>query len=89
VLNGEEDSLFAAPHHGESFFADLNTRVQALAGSRVPKIEYRFYAGVGHRPSSVNLGAANWLNALRTEVPRTSVGGCILGVHDSNVQAIE
>ena len=69
VLNGEEDSLVAAPHHGESFFADLNTRVQALAGSRVPKIEYRFYPGVGHRPSWVNRDAATWLNA-RLHFPR-------------------
>lgn len=69
VLNGEEDSLVAAPHHGESFFADLNTRVQAFAGSRVPKIEYRFYPGVGHRPSWVNRDAATWLNA-RLHFPR-------------------
>jgi hypothetical protein len=69
VLNGAEDNLVAAPHHGESFFADLNTRVQALAGTRVPKIEYRFYPGVGHRPSWVNLDAATWLNA-RLHFPR-------------------
>jgi dienelactone hydrolase len=69
VLNGVEDNLVAAPHHGESFFADLNTRVQALAGPRVPKIEYRFYPGVGHRPSWVNLDAATWLNA-RLHFPR-------------------
>src|ERR1700730_3802327 len=69
VLNGEEESLVAAPHHGESFFADLNPRVQALAGRRVPKIEYRFYPGVGHRPSWVNLDAATWLNA-RLHFPR-------------------
>jgi dienelactone hydrolase len=69
VLNGAEDSLVAAPHHGESFFADLNTRVEALAGPQVPKIEYRFYAGVGHRPSWVNRDAASWLNA-RLHFPR-------------------
>jgi dienelactone hydrolase len=69
VLNGAEDNLVAAPHHGESFFADLNTRVQALAGSRVPKVEYRFYPGVGHRPSWVNRDAAAWLNA-RLHFPR-------------------
>jgi dienelactone hydrolase len=63
VLNGAEDNLVAAPHHGESFFADLNTRVAALAGPGVPKIEYRFYHGVGHRPSWVNRDAATWLNA--------------------------
>ena len=69
VLNGTEDNLVVAPHHGESFFADLNTRVQALAGPRVPKIEYRFYPGVGHRPSWVNLDTATWLNA-RLHFPR-------------------
>jgi dienelactone hydrolase len=69
VLNGAEDNLVAAPHHGESFFADLNTRVQALAGARVPRIEYRFYPDVGHRPSWVNLDAATWLNA-RLHFPR-------------------
>jgi dienelactone hydrolase len=69
ILNGAEDSLVATPHHGESFFADLNTRVQALAGTKVPKIEYRFYPGVGHRPSWVNLDAATWLNA-RLHFPR-------------------
>jgi dienelactone hydrolase len=69
VLNGAEDNLVAVPHHGESFFADLNTRVQALAGPHVPKIEYRFYPGVGHRPSWVNRDAAMWLNA-RLHFPR-------------------
>ena len=69
VLNGAEDSLVTAPHHGASFFADLNTRVQALAGAQVPKIEYRFYTGVGHRPSWVNVDAATWLNA-RLHFPR-------------------
>jgi pimeloyl-ACP methyl ester carboxylesterase len=69
VLNGAEDNLVAVPHHGESFFADLNTRVLALAGPHVPKIEYRFYAGIGHRPSWVNRDAATWLNA-RLHFPR-------------------
>jgi dienelactone hydrolase len=69
VLNGAEDNLVAAPHHGESFFADLNTRVEALAGANVPKIEYHFYPGVGHRPSWVNRDAAAWLNA-RLHFPR-------------------
>jgi dienelactone hydrolase len=69
VLNGAEDNLVAIPHHGESFFADLNVRIQALAGSRAPKIEFRFYPGVGHRPSWVNRDAAIWLNA-RLHFPR-------------------
>jgi dienelactone hydrolase len=69
VLNGAEDSLVAAPYHGENFFADLNTRVEALAGPNVPKIEYHFYPGVGHRPSWVNRDAAAWLNA-RLHFPR-------------------
>jgi dienelactone hydrolase len=69
VLNGAEDNLVAVPHHGESFFADLNIRVQALAGPHVPKIEYRFYPGIGHRPSWVNRDAAMWLNA-RLHFPR-------------------
>ncbi len=69
VLNGAEDNLVAAPHHGESFFADLNTRVAALAAPNVPRIEYRFYPGVGHRPSWVNRDAAAWLNA-RLHFPR-------------------
>jgi dienelactone hydrolase len=69
VLNGAEDNLVAVPHHGESFFADLNTRVQALAGPHVPKIDFRFYPGVGHRPSWVNRDAAEWLNA-RLHFPR-------------------
>jgi pimeloyl-ACP methyl ester carboxylesterase len=63
VLNGVEDNLVAAPHHGPSFFADLNARVAALTGGAQPAIETRFYAGVGHRPSWVNRDAAEWLNA--------------------------
>jgi dienelactone hydrolase len=63
VLNGSEDNLLAGPHHGESFFADQNARVLALTGGKTPAIEYRFYAGVGHRPSWVNSGAAEWLNS--------------------------
>jgi dienelactone hydrolase len=62
ILNGEEDNLVAVPHHFASFFDDLNLRVAALA-PRTPKIEYRFYLNVGHRPSWVNLDAASWLNA--------------------------
>jgi len=61
ILNGAEDNLVARPHHGPSFFDDLNARVAALSPG-VPKIEYHFYAGVGHRPSWVNRDAANWLN---------------------------
>jgi dienelactone hydrolase len=63
VLNGVEDNLVAAPHHGPSFFADLNARVAALTGGARPPIETRFYPGVGHRPSWVNRDAAAWLNA--------------------------
>ncbi len=63
VLNGVEDNLVATPHHGPSFFADLNARVAALTGGARPAIETRFYAGVGHRPSWVNRDAAEWLNA--------------------------
>jgi dienelactone hydrolase len=62
ILNGMEDNLVAVPHHGASFFDDLNSRVAALSPG-VPKIEYRFYSGVGHRPSWVNLDAATWLNS--------------------------
>ena len=62
VLNGMEDNLVAAPHHGASFFADLNARVAALTGPGTRPIEYRFYPGVGHRPSWVNRDAAAWLN---------------------------
>lgn len=79
VLNGTEDALVAAPHHGDSFFADLNTRVGALAGPAAPRIEYRFYPGVGHRPSWVNRDAAAWLNArlhfpLWRNLPLDSLG---------------
>jgi len=63
LLNGTEDNLLAAPHHGPSFFADLNRRVHALGGPDLPSIETRFYPGVGHRPSWVNRDAAEWLNA--------------------------
>jgi dienelactone hydrolase len=79
VLNGTEDALVAAPHHGDSFFADLNARVGALAGPAAPRIEYRFYPGVGHRPSWVNRDAAAWLNTrlhfpLWRNVPLNSLG---------------
>lgn len=63
LLNGEEDNLLAAPHHGPSFFADLNNRIHALGGRDLPGIDARFYPGVGHRPSWVNRDAAKWLNA--------------------------
>jgi dienelactone hydrolase len=69
VLNGTEDNLVALPGHLQSFFADLNTRVVALGGSGIPPIDYRFYPGVGHRPSWVNRDAAEWLNA-RLQLPR-------------------
>jgi dienelactone hydrolase len=62
VLNGAEDNLVAGPHHMESFFADLNTRVVALAGPSASPIEFIFYPNVGHRPSWVNRDAASWLN---------------------------
>jgi hypothetical protein len=52
--------LFPMP--SGSFFADLNTRVQTLAGPNVSKIKYHFYPGVGHRPSWVNRDAATWLH---------------------------
>jgi dienelactone hydrolase len=79
VLNGTDDTLVAGPHHGDSFFADLNTRVGALAGPTAPRIEYRFYPGVGHRPSWVNRDAAAWLNTrlhfpLWRTVPLDSLG---------------
>jgi len=62
VLNGADDKLVASPHHLESFFADLVARVAALAGPTAPLMEYRFYPGVGHRPSWVNRDGAAWLN---------------------------
>jgi dienelactone hydrolase len=62
VLNGSEDHLVVGPHHMESFFADLNARVAALAGPRASPIEYLFYPNTGHRPSWVNRDAAAWLN---------------------------
>jgi len=68
ILNGLEDNLVAGPHHGASFFDDLNARVLALSPG-VPRIEYRFYRGVGHRPSWVNLDTATWLNQ-RLRFPR-------------------
>lgn len=63
LLNGAEDNLLAAPHHGPSFFADLNARVRAVGGQGLPAIDARFYPGVGHRPSWVDRDAAEWLNA--------------------------
>jgi dienelactone hydrolase len=63
ALNGGDDRLVAASHHGPSFFADLNARVAALTGATQPAIDSRFYAGVGHRPSWVNRDAAGWLDA--------------------------
>lgn len=62
LLNGAEDDLLAKPHHGPSFFADLNVRVRALGGENLPPIDARFYPGVGHRPSWVDRDAAEWLN---------------------------
>lgn len=69
LLNGAEDNLLAAPHHGPSFFVDLNNRVHALEGADLPGIDARFYPGVGHRPSWVNRDAAEWLN-MRLHFPR-------------------
>lgn len=69
VMNGMEDSLVAGPHHFESFFDDLNVRVQALAGPGVTPIDTIFYPSVGHRPSWVDRDAAVWLNA-RLHFPR-------------------
>lgn len=69
VMNGLVDSLVATPHHFQSFFADLNRRVQALAGPSVSTIDTVFYPGVGHRPSWVNRDAAEWLNT-RLHFPR-------------------
>jgi len=69
LLNGADDNLLAGPHHGPSFFADLNQRVHAIGGAELPAIDARFYPGVGHRPSWVNRDAAEWLNA-RLQFPR-------------------
>jgi len=69
ALNGMIDSLVERPHHFQSFFADLNTRVAALAGPGIPPIDTIFYPGVGHRPSWVDRDAAAWLNA-RLHFPR-------------------
>jgi dienelactone hydrolase len=68
ILNGMEDNVVVASHHGSSFFDDLNARVAALVPAAA-KIEYRFYPGVGHRPSWLNLDSATWLNA-RLHFPR-------------------
>jgi dienelactone hydrolase len=62
ALNGVEDKLLGTPHHDAAFFDDLNTRIRALGGPTASKIEYKFYPGVGHRPSWVNRDAAEWLN---------------------------
>ncbi len=69
VMNGMADNLVAVPHHFQSFFADLNARVEALAGPSISPIDMVFYPGVGHRPSWVNRDAAEWLNA-RLHFPR-------------------
>jgi len=69
VLNGMADNLVAVPHHFQSFFADLNTRVAALSGPGISPIDTIFYPGVGHRPSWVDRDAAEWLNA-RLHFPR-------------------
>lgn len=62
ILNGREDGLVAGPHHLDDFFAALRNRVAALAGPQAPVLEYRFYAGVAHRPSWINADAFTWLN---------------------------
>jgi len=69
LLNGQDDNLLAAPHHGPSFFVDLNNRIHALGGKDLPGIDARFYPSVGHRPSWVNRDAAEWLN-VRLHFPR-------------------
>lgn len=63
VLNGRSDGTVSKPHTMESFFDDLNARVQALGGKGTARIDYKFYDGVGHRPSWINRDAAEWLNA--------------------------
>jgi len=62
ILNGLEDGLVTKPNHLDIFFNDLTTRVAAIAGAGAPRLEYRFYPGVAHRPSWVNADAAIWLN---------------------------
>lgn len=63
ILNGLEDGLVTKPNHLDAFFTNLRARVAALAGPTAPLIEYKFYAGVAHRPSWVNTDAFTWLNA--------------------------
>ena len=61
LLNGAEDKMLATPGHGAAFFEDLNARVARLGARRA--MEYKFYPGVGHRPSWVNRDAVVWLHA--------------------------
>jgi dienelactone hydrolase len=61
ILNGTVDPLVARPHHFKPFFADLNTRIAALTGTRANLPQSRFFTGVGHRPSWVTRPAALWL----------------------------
>jgi len=63
ILNGLEDGLITKPHHLDTFFTDLRTRVSTLAGLKAPLLDYRFYPGVAHRPSWLNTDAFTWLHA--------------------------
>lgn len=74
VMNGSEDKMLATPGHGAGFFDELNTRVEGLGGRR--PIEFKFYPGVGHRPSWVNRDAVVWLHRrLRFPLwPREGIG---------------
>jgi dienelactone hydrolase len=61
IMNGTADTVVDIPHHSESFFRDLQSRVEALNGISRNIFVTQFQPDVSHRPSWVMRPAALWL----------------------------
>jgi dienelactone hydrolase len=61
VWNGTADTVVDIPHHRQDFFADLQQRAIAEAGSRKNIFDFGFTPDGGHRPYFVTKPVALWL----------------------------
>jgi dienelactone hydrolase len=61
IWNGTADQVVDIPHHGQDFFANLQVRTVAEAGSRKNVFDFGFAPEGGHRPYFLTKPVALWL----------------------------
>ena len=61
IWNGSADEVVDIPHHSQSFFANLQERTMAEAGSRKNVFDFGFTPNGGHRPYFITKPVALWL----------------------------